>query len=234
MYANTSYDWTDWTNDEYSTTFASYDENVTLLELHQDVLTYSVVGFHVRLERNFFKHILSYYFPSLLFVLVSWISFVIPPDVIPGRMGMLIVVLLVQVNLFGTVLGTQPPTKYPTSLEIWIIICIMFVMGTLFAYAALLFKKKARFSTLNAGSFVTTVKPISPPISPNLNSPNVNQAILNTDRLFDEQNSEMENALEMRQQFADWDSKCLMVFPAAFIGFNLIYWPSVLMIRHSQ
>ena len=38
-----------------------------------------------------------------LFVVVSWISFVVPPDVIPGRMALLITLFLVLVNIFNTV-----------------------------------------------------------------------------------------------------------------------------------
>ena len=43
--------------------------------------TFSSVGFKLRLERNYSKHILSYYLPSLLIVVLSWVSFVIPPAV---------------------------------------------------------------------------------------------------------------------------------------------------------
>ena len=36
-------------------------------------------------------------------MVVSWISFVVPPDVIPGRMALLITLFLVLVNIFNTV-----------------------------------------------------------------------------------------------------------------------------------
>jgi hypothetical protein len=40
---------------------------------------------------------------SGLFVIVSWISFLIPMDVIPGRMALLVTLFLVLVNIFNTV-----------------------------------------------------------------------------------------------------------------------------------
>jgi len=31
------------------------------------------------------SYIITYYLPSGLFVVVSWISFLIPPDIVPGE-----------------------------------------------------------------------------------------------------------------------------------------------------
>ena len=46
-----------------------------------------------------------------LFVVVSWISFVVPPDVIPGRMALLITLFLVLVNIFNTVTTNTPKAE---------------------------------------------------------------------------------------------------------------------------
>ena len=43
-----------------------------------------------------------------LFVIVSWISFLIPMDVIPGRMALLVTLFLVLVNIFNTVTTNTP------------------------------------------------------------------------------------------------------------------------------
>merc|ERR1711994_645264 len=88
--------------------------------------SYSFVGITLTLKRVFIKHLLSYYFPSSIMVAVSWTSFIIPPEVIPARMALLITVLLVLVNLLGTIIDKQPPSTFPTSLVIWISICIVF------------------------------------------------------------------------------------------------------------
>ena len=71
-------------------------------------IQFSVVGFKLMLERYYFKYIWSYYIPSLIFVVISWISFVIPPEAIPGRMAMLITLLLLFINLFGQIIRNQP------------------------------------------------------------------------------------------------------------------------------
>jgi hypothetical protein len=44
-------------------------------------------------------------------VVVSWISFVVPPDVIPGRMALLITLFLVLVNIFNSVTTNTPKAE---------------------------------------------------------------------------------------------------------------------------
>ena len=71
----------------------------------------------------------------------SWISFLISPDVIPGRMGLLITLLLVLVNLFNSI--KDPPATSPSALDVWILSCVFFVTLALIAYASLLYLKTA-------------------------------------------------------------------------------------------
>ena len=44
-------------------------------------------------------------------MIVSWISFVVPPDVIPGRMALLVTLFLVLVNIFNTVTTNTPKAE---------------------------------------------------------------------------------------------------------------------------
>jgi len=63
---------------------------------------YSLAGFEMILRRHFSHYVINYYLPSGLFVVVSWISFLVPADVIPGRMALLVTLFLVLVNIFNT------------------------------------------------------------------------------------------------------------------------------------
>ena len=38
-----------------------------------------------------------------MFVIVSWVSFLINPHVVPGRMGLLVTLFLVLINIFNSV-----------------------------------------------------------------------------------------------------------------------------------
>ena len=60
---------------------------------------YSVTGFWIVLERKMTSHLLQMIMPSAMFVIVSWISFLMPLDS-GERASLLVTVLLVLVSMF--------------------------------------------------------------------------------------------------------------------------------------
>ena len=222
------------TNLDYSCTIEKAEKNLTFAH------TYSVVGFDTRLERFFLQPVLSYYIPSFIIVLVSWINFVIPPEIIPGRMGMLVTLLLVLVNLFGSIIHTQPPSKSPTFLAIWIIACICFVAMALFSYAFLLSKLRHQvWETLTdktnpenqitpVGQRKTEAKTKEYEVDASLYS--MNPPYLEQHKMKMEAKKDNDQDT-MRLYTMDWDKKCLLVFSSSYLLFNLIYWPIILFQR---
>jgi len=103
---------------------------------------YSVTGVEMKLKRNMQKYLYIYYLPSGLFVVVSWVGFLIPPEVVPGRMAMLITLFLVLINIFNIVTSNSPNVEGMTAIAAWMLVCIFFVFGALVGYAYLLWKKK--------------------------------------------------------------------------------------------
>ena len=186
---------------EYACSVRSFQRQRTFVnELNQ---TYSTAGFELTLERNFLKYIISYYMKSGLLVASSWISFVIPPDVIPGRMALLITLLLALVNLSGTVIDKRPSTKSTTILEIWMFICTSYVWTALVAYAALLMNKRDWKSS-------ESVKPVT---------------VKSTSH-------EKPGRSEVKEiKCNNWDLKYLKYFPLVFSLINLMYWPIVITYR---
>ena len=88
------------------------------------------------------KYITNFYLPSGLFVVVSWASFLIPPEIVAGRMAMLITLFLVLINIFLGTTSHMPNAEGVTAMSSYIIVCILFVFGALFAYAFLLWRLK--------------------------------------------------------------------------------------------
>merc|ERR1711953_1396764 len=107
---------------------------------------YSVAGFKLILVRKISHYIITCYLPSAMFVLVSWISFLIPADIVPGRMTLLITIFLVLVNIFNTITTNIPKAEGPTAIEAWVMVCVLFVFGALVEYAAILLQLKVRAS----------------------------------------------------------------------------------------
>ena len=66
---------------------------------------------------------------------VSWVSFLISPSVVPGRMGLLVTLFLVLTNMFNTINTVSPTVQGLTSISIWLLGCIIFVAGAVAEYA---------------------------------------------------------------------------------------------------
>ena len=71
-------------------------------------MNYSTAGFELILSRKMSFYIITYYLPSGLFVGISWVSFLINPEVIPGRMTMLVTLFLVLINIHNTIQTNSP------------------------------------------------------------------------------------------------------------------------------
>ena len=48
--------------------------------------TYAACGIQVRLQRKQMQFLVQVYLPSFMFVVTSWVSFLIKPEVVPGRL----------------------------------------------------------------------------------------------------------------------------------------------------
>ena len=82
---------------------------------------FSITGFRVVLKRHSVKYLFTYYLPSTLFVITSWVSFLIPPEVVPGRMALLVTLFLVLINIFNNVTSITPNTEGMTALSSWML-----------------------------------------------------------------------------------------------------------------
>ena len=74
-----------------------------------------------------------------MFVVASWISFVVKPDVVPGRMALLITIVLVQLNLFNNAKNKAPvSTSNINAIEAYLVSSMFLVFSALAEYAAIL------------------------------------------------------------------------------------------------
>ena len=61
----------------------------------------SMSGFKIEMKRFSSSFVYRYFIPLSSMVTVSFISFIVPPDVIPGRIALLITVFLLLITIFG-------------------------------------------------------------------------------------------------------------------------------------
>ena len=118
---------------------------------------HSVAGFQFRLKRRLTPIFVSTYLPCMLLLIISFIGFLIPVHMIPGRMALLVTIFLMLVNI-STSEKTQGPnvnilmlqqrkgkfslkkfqTQTMTALDIWLILAKITLFLELLEYAIVL------------------------------------------------------------------------------------------------
>merc|ERR1719192_2772847 len=173
---------------------------------------YSLAGFEMILHRHVSHYLITYYLPSGLFVVVSWISFLVPADIIPGRMALLVTLFLVLVNIFNTVTTNTPKAEGLTAIEAWMLSCILFVFGALVEYAIILMRKQS--------------EAIKPPRN------NQVKIICKDSFKYEVTGSANHNMLEEPAKeccgpnYITADRFFLVAMPLSFLVFNIVYWLS--------
>jgi len=123
---------------QYKVSFRKLRKSRGVVRLHSG--EYAVCGFEVALRRKHEPLIYQVYIPCCLFVLVSWISFIIDPKVVPGRMSLLVILLLVLVNVFNSVRANAPSSGLSklNAIDTYLMTCIFMVFSAILEYAVIL------------------------------------------------------------------------------------------------
>ncbi|NWI22361.1 GLRA4 protein, partial [Sula dactylatra] len=95
------------------------------------------VKFH--LERQMGYYLIQMYIPSLLIVILSWVSFWINMDAAPARVGLGITTVLTMTTQSAGSRASLPKVSYVKAIDIWMAVCLVFVFAALLEYAAVNF-----------------------------------------------------------------------------------------------
>ncbi|XP_064469159.1 glycine receptor subunit alpha-2-like [Ornithodoros turicata] len=94
--------------------------------------SFLVVRFTVVRQRGYY--LITIYFPTMLFVVISWLTFYLHIGMAPGR---IILGLGMLLNLVSTNTGVRsevPPVSYMKALDVWMGGCVCAVFGALFEF----------------------------------------------------------------------------------------------------
>ncbi|XP_020564649.1 glycine receptor subunit alpha-2 isoform X1 [Oryzias latipes] len=91
------------------------------------------------LERQMGYYLIQMYIPSLLTVILSWVSFWINMDAAPARVGLGITTVLTMTTQSSGSRASLPKVSYVKAIDIWMAVCLLFVFAALLEYAAVNF-----------------------------------------------------------------------------------------------
>ncbi|XP_075450207.1 glycine receptor subunit alpha-2 isoform X3 [Ascaphus truei] len=202
------------------------------------------VKFH--LERQMGYYLIQMYIPSLLIVILSWVSFWINMDAAPARVALGITTVLTMTTQSSGSRASLPKVSYVKAIDIWMAVCLLFVFAALLEYAAVNFvsrqhkeflrlrrrqkrqskeedvrESRFNFSGYGMGHCLQvkdgTVVKAAPPIPPPV---------------------QPKDADSIKKKFVDRakriDTISRAAFPLAFLIFNIFYWITYKIIRHED
>lgn len=196
---------------------------------------YSAAGFQVKLQRKQMQFVVQVYLPSAMFVIVSWVSFLVKPEVVPGRMAMLVTLFLVLINIFNSVREQAPISSSLNAVDLYLVVCIFFVFAALIEYAVILLLLKKRRKprrTIDEGlmtMFQSTAAPTATGAATNgagegpSSGPSGQQQSVR-----DKKVPHIELGLTARKQALvdNIDAWAMWISPPVFVVFNAVYWVS--------
>lgn len=86
-------------------------------------------------KRRLPLYLITTYFPSFLVTIVSFTSFWIHPDAVPGRVTLGVTSLLALMTQMVSVRSDIMNVNYVTTIDIWFLACITFVALSMFEFA---------------------------------------------------------------------------------------------------
>ncbi|XP_042879968.1 glycine receptor subunit alpha-3-like [Penaeus japonicus] len=105
-------------------------------EIKQEFVTGNFSGLLVKfsLRRQNGYHVLQTYVPTILIVSISWVSFWLDPNAVPGRVSLGVTTLLTLTTLASGIRASLPPVSYVKAIDVWVGMCMIMVFGALLEF----------------------------------------------------------------------------------------------------
>ena len=177
---------------------------------------WATCGFSLELKRLTTQIIIQVYLTSTSLVIVSWLSFIIQPSSIPGRMGLLVTVFLVIINIFIGVKNQSPIANGLNAIDVFLVACIGQVFVALLEYALVLIQ----YGQQDQHYHSVSINPIKV-YAEGKNETDSAIAAKHPASIENGNNSAQERVLIAKRNFLDGLS--LRLFPLSFLIFLIIY-----------
>ncbi|CAL1573544.1 unnamed protein product [Knipowitschia caucasica] len=216
---------------------------------------YSSTGWYNRLYINFIlrRHIfffmLQTYFPTMLMVMLSWVSFWIDRRAVPARVSLGITTVLTMSTIITGVSASMPQVSYVKAVDIYLWASFLFVFLSVIEYAAVNYfttveemkklrraKVPASFNNTQAMAFDSCFHDNDIDLSPfpdSSSAPNTerNTRARNSTASIPAEPTGLHCQLPLKHRLSFImshsyviDSYSRVIFPLTYLLFNIIYW----------
>ncbi|XP_055840208.1 glycine receptor subunit alpha-2 [Episyrphus balteatus] len=221
----------------------------------EKVGNFSRLTVYFRFERQIGHHLIQTFAPSSLVVMLSWFSFWLGLDAIPGRVTLLVTCMLTLVTMFTGLRADIPPVAYVKALDLWMAGCMVSVFAALAEFVVVKVLEvqyqyqinkvpkvlPMRISAMEKGQCATVAnwesgavrsrKATQTPTTPGQTSLQGNGGPPKTARrqsLLSVAWTDIDTGVE-KIMWREIDKVSRAVFPILFFVFVLLYWPILLL-----
>ena len=103
-----------------------------------------MVGFEITLSRIGTPYMMSYFLPAFGMSCIGSISFLIMPESVPGRVALLLTLMLLLISFFNAIQNQIPKSDGMTAIGLYLLSSLLAVFMALFEYGIILFRMKQR------------------------------------------------------------------------------------------
>ncbi|GAA6080006.1 glycine receptor subunit alpha-2 isoform X1 [Tachysurus ichikawai] len=207
---------------------------------HYNTGKFTCIEVKFQLERQMGYYLIQMYIPSLLIVILSWVSFWINMDAAPARVALGITTVLTMTTQSSGSRASLPKVSYVKAIDIWMAVCLLFVFAALLEYAGVNFvsrqqkeflrlkrrqRRNIKDEELREGRFHFSGYGIAPCIKDGM-------AVKSDSGV--QQTSVENNKRKFVDRAKRIDTISRAAFPLAFLIFNIFYWITYKIIRHEN
>ncbi|XP_052794683.1 glycine receptor subunit alpha-2-like isoform X2 [Mya arenaria] len=176
-----------------------------------NIVNYTCILMQFELIRNFGYYITQIYIPSILIVILSWVSFWLDIDAVPARISLGLLTVLTMTTQSAGARSSLPKVSYIKGIDVWMAVCMVFVFIALieFAFVNVNTRVGKRRDTKTKKETTSLVKKDG-----ELKNDTPNDGRLNRWNVF----------VSSRNNARIMDRFSRVAFPVAFIVFNIVYW----------
>ncbi|XP_078690112.1 glycine receptor subunit alpha-2-like [Branchiostoma floridae x Branchiostoma belcheri] len=197
---------------DYCTAFpGTCDKHTQTCDLVTEATSFEFTSLEIQLHlsRRLAYHLLQMYIPSTSIVIMSWISFWFSIDTVPARVCLGATTVLTMTAQSSRT-APMPEVSYVRAVDVWVVVCQLFVIAALLEYAAVDFIRrredhKPQMMDQNNGTLQVVCT-----------DPQVPDPVTRTSPCRPRSPADKAKRI---------DYICRVAFPTLFILFNVIYWP---------
>ena len=109
-------------------------------------MEYTCIRIQFDFHRRYGYYVTQIYIPSILIVILSWVSFWLDIDAVPARISLGVLTVLTMTTQSSGSRASLPKVSYVKAIDVWMAMCLGFVFMALlqFAYVNVLSRVQRR------------------------------------------------------------------------------------------